>query len=295
MKVFGVASGLHASGGAQRRAATHHPGVDGPHEERTKPGLKIKVINRCHRIQIGTGSGHPGRAGVQQEGIGQQFGLTRVHEIEHRRQRAAIHAAAQAEAGLHAVTGLAVLLLHGLRDQPRPQVGWHRIKAAKRDDAGAVESRLCMVLPDQAVHPRRLAGDVHIMRAVLDAGRDQRTAIQRERTGRAEHHGTVAGQRIKRLNVLRISHHNARFGSTGPAGRLDGLQPVGTAPGQRPAKRLGACCAAGRALCKIGHRLATDKAGGAIEHHIVLAFSQGCCHFDRVDCYTNNSSVKRTL
>jgi len=48
-------------------------------------------------------------------------------------------------------------------DQPRTEVGGHRVEAAKRDDPRSLRRTACVIAIDQASHPRSLPSDVDVM------------------------------------------------------------------------------------------------------------------------------------
>jgi hypothetical protein len=71
---------------------------------------------------------------------------------------------------------------------------------------------------DQASDPRRLAGDVSIMSAVADAGRDQLRTVEAERSGCTGHDPSLRRQTIERIIILAVGNENVH------TGRIHGIE-----------------------------------------------------------------------
>ena len=151
------------------------------------------------------------------------------------------------------------------RDEPGAEVRGHGVEAAARHDARAVGRRARVVPIDQPPHPRRLAGDVDIVRAVRDAGVDQRVAVQRERPRGAQHDARVGGERAERVGVARVGHDDARVRRARAAGLAHALEALGRAARERPSQP------ARRVRGEVLDGLPADEAGRAVEHDVVRA------------------------
>jgi hypothetical protein len=119
---------------------------------------------------------------------------------------------------------------------------------------------------NQVTHPRRLAGNVYVVRAMCHAGGDQLAAIERKWPGRAEHHASVSGQRVKRGLVIGVGNNNSGVACAFAAYDTQRFQSGVVTSRQRPAQ-------ATRMLGKVGDGLSANESRCTEEHDVILAIA----------------------
>ena len=175
----------------EHRAPAHHPRVHHRHDERREPAVQIRVPPDT----LGVALAKELLAGQPRAGRRRRAGTGAPTAVPDRSRRAGPPSPAvpplipprRPEGGHHLGAGgpAAPEVLH---DEQRAQVARHRVEPAEGDDPRSVRGRLRVVPLDDVRHPRRLAGDVHVVRPVAHAGIDHRVPVRRERTRGGQHH-----------------------------------------------------------------------------------------------------------
>src|ERR1700722_3906537 len=116
---------------------------------------------------------------------------------------------------------------------------------------------------DLLADPRRLAGDIAIMRAVAHAGFNQFSAVETERSRRGGDDARLCRQTVERNVILGIGNQQIR-----PC-RIYTLELGSISPGDGPAQ------ATGSELLAIRDRLPAGKSGGSVKNDVIFAVILG--------------------
>ena len=202
---------------------------------------------------------------VKQKRITGHFDLTRFGQIEHRRQCASVDAPASVhpEVRRHVYAIRVQYVADMTRDEPSPVIGWNRIISAAGYDPRAIGCGSRVMAVDQAADSRRLAGDVAIMSAIANAGRDQLRTVEAEGPGCTGHDPSLRRQTIERFIILAVGNQNVH------TGRIDGIElrsiPSRNGPSQSWWSELPA----------VLDRLPSGESRGSIEDDVVFAVGEG--------------------
>ena len=155
------------------------------------------------------------------------------------------------------------------RHQQRAEIRGDRIEPAARDDARAARRRRRVIAAGDLSHPRRLAGDVDVVRAETHAGVHHRRAIERKRARGAEHDARPCDDGVDGGLILTWCDDQIVVAQASAGGVTRGFERVTTRAGNRPAE-------AGRRMRReVGHRLPPGEAAGAVEEDVVVAVGWG--------------------
>ncbi len=145
------------------------------------------------------------------------------------------------------------------RNVPSPEVGRNRIVAAANYDPCPIGRSLRVMAVDQGSDPRRLAIDIAIMSAIANAGIDQSSSVEAERSGRSGHYPRLRRKTIERITILAVCNENIHVG------RIHGAELGSISSGNGPSQ------SSWRELSAVFDRLPPSKSRGSIEDEVVFS------------------------